>query len=139
MTPTRSATFVRLGKIKHIVLSSIPDQQTQIAKLMSGGLDVVYGIEPDAIPSLRANPNLQVTVDRTVSYTYIQFDTKDRTGIGVFKDKRVREALLRAIDRPALLKAFLPQEQWNDPVQPAMCHEWHIGCSASIAAGDLRP
>ena len=120
------------GKVKQIILSSIPDQQTQVAKLLSGGLDVVFGLEPDAIPSLRANPNLSVTVDRTVSYTYIQFDTKDRSGIGVFKDKRVREALLRAIDRPALIKAFLPQEQWNDPVQPAMCHEWHIGCSASL-------
>lgn len=127
------------GKIKSIVLSSIPDQQTQIAKLMSGGLDIVYDLEPDSIPSLRANPNLQVTVGRTVSYTYIQFDTKDRTGIGVFKDKRVREALLRAIDRPALLKAFLPQEQWNDPVQPAMCHEWHIGCSASLQPVSYDP
>ncbi|MGZ5828775.1 MAG: ABC transporter substrate-binding protein [Xanthobacteraceae bacterium] len=120
------------GQVKRIMLSSIPDQQTQVAKLLSGGLDAVFGLEPDSIPSLRANPNLVVTVDRTVSYTYIQFDTKDRTGIGVFKDKRVREALLRAIDRPALLKAFLPQEQWNDPVQPAMCYEWHIGCAASL-------
>ena len=120
------------GKVKRIMLSSIPDQQTQIAKLLSGGLDVVFGLEPDAIPSLRANPNLAVTVDRTVSYTYIQFDTKNRTGIDVFKDKRVREALLMAIDRPALIKAFVPQEQWNDPPQPAMCHEWHIGCSASL-------
>ena len=67
-----------------------------------------------------------------MSYTYIQFDAKDRSGIGVFKDKRVREALLKAIDRPALIKAFVPQEHWNDPVQPAMCHDWHIGCSASL-------
>ena len=42
-----------------------------------------------------------------MSYTYVQFDTKDRTGIGVFKDKRVREAMLKAIDRPALIKAFV--------------------------------
>jgi peptide/nickel transport system substrate-binding protein len=119
------------GHVKRITLSSIPDQQTQVAKLLSGGLDIVFQLEPDAIPSLRANPNLNVEVDRTVSYTYIQFDTKDRTGIGVFKDKRVREALLMAIDRPALIKAFLPQEQWNDPLQLGMCHEWHIGCSWS--------
>jgi len=120
------------GRVKRILLSSIPDQQTQVAKLFSGGLDLVYGIEPDMIPSLRANPNLALTVERTVSYTYIQFDTKNRTGIGVFKDKRVREALLKAIDRPALIKAFVPEEQWNDPPQIAMCHEWHIACSASV-------
>jgi peptide/nickel transport system substrate-binding protein len=120
------------GKVKRILLSSIPDQQTQVAKLLSGGLDLVYNIEPDAIPSMRANPNLAVSVERTVSYTYIQFDTRDRTGIGVFKDKRVREALLKAIDRTALIKAFVPQEHWNDPQQLSMCHEWHIGCSASV-------
>jgi peptide/nickel transport system substrate-binding protein len=118
--------------VKRIVLSSIPDKQTQIAKLLSGGLDAVYEVEPDMIPSLRANPNLAVSVERTVSYTYVQFDTRDRTGIGVFKDKRVREAVLKAIDRPALLKAFLPQDHWNDAPQPGMCHEWHIGCSATV-------
>jgi peptide/nickel transport system substrate-binding protein len=74
-----------------------------------------------------------------VSYTYIQFDTRNRTGIGVFKDKRVREALLRAIDRPALIKAFLPPEQWNDPLQLGMCHVWHVGCSASVAGPTYDP
>jgi peptide/nickel transport system substrate-binding protein len=127
------------GKIKRIMLSSIPDKQTQIAKLLSGGLDVVFEVEPDSIPSLRANPNLEIEVDRTVSYTYIQFDTKDRSGIGVFKDKRVREAMLMAIDRPALIKAFLPEEQWKDSPQIGMCHEWHIGCSASLQPVGYNP
>lgn len=120
------------GATKRIMVSSIPDKQTQIAKLLSGGLDVVYEVETDSIPSLRADPNLAVSVERTVSYTYIQFDAKDRSGIGHFKDKRVREALLKAIDRPALIKAFVPQEHWNDKPQPAMCYEWHIGCAASV-------
>lgn len=120
------------GSVKRIMLSSIPDQQTQVAKLLSGGLDVVYGVEPDMIPSLRANPNLAISVERTVSYTYIQFDTRNRSGIDVFKDKRVREAMLKAIDRPALIKAFVPQEHWNDPPQIAMCHEWHVGCASSV-------
>ncbi len=52
----------------------------------------MFGIEPDAIPSLRANPNLAISVERTVSFTYIQFDAKNRSGVDVFKDKRVREA-----------------------------------------------
>ena len=127
------------GVIKNVRLSSIPDQQTQIAKLFSGELDLVYNIEPDMIPSLAANPTLAVSVERTVSYTYIQFDTRDRTGIGVFKDKRVREASLKAIDRPLLIKAFLPQEQWKDPLQLGMCHAWHVGCSASVAGPSYDP
>jgi peptide/nickel transport system substrate-binding protein len=129
----------RPGFVKHIRLSSIPDQQTQIAKLFSGELDLVYNIEPDMVPSLAANPALAVSIERTVSYTYIMFDTKDRTGIGVFKDKRVREAMLKAIDRPALIKAFLPPEQWKDPLQLGMCHAWHVGCSASVAGPSYDP
>ena len=118
--------------IKRVMLSSIPDQQTQTAKLLSGGLDVVFGIEPDAIPSLRANPNLAISVERTVSFTYIQFDSKNRSGVDVFKDKRVREALLMAIDRPGLIKAFVPAEHQADKPQQSMCYEWHIGCSSSV-------
>ncbi len=129
----------RPGSVKNIRLSSIPDQQTQIAKLFSGELDLVYNIEPDMVASLAANPSLKVAVERTVSYTYIQFDTRDRTGIGVFKDKRVREALLKAIDRKALIKAFLPPEQQNDPLQLGMCHTWHIGCAWSVAGPSYDP
>jgi peptide/nickel transport system substrate-binding protein len=127
------------GSAKRIIVTSIPDKQTQIAKLLSGGLDVVYEVDPDQIPSLRANPNLAVSVERTVSYTYIQFDSKNRSGIGYFKDKRVREALLKGIDRPALLKAFLPPEQQNDPPQIAMCHEWHVACAASVQPVSYDP
>jgi peptide/nickel transport system substrate-binding protein len=118
--------------VKRIMLSSIPDQQTQVAKILSGGLDVVYGIEPDAIPSLRANPNLAIDVERTVQFTYIQFDTKNRSGVDVFKDKRVREALLMAIDRPGLIKAFVPPEHQGDKPQQSMCYEWHIGCASTL-------
>ena len=119
------------GKIKRILVSSIPDQQTQVAKLLSGGLDLMFGLEPDIIPTLRANPKLAISVERTVSFAFIEFDTRDRTGIAVFKDKRVREAMLKAIDRDALIKAFVPPEHQNDPTQIAMCHEWHVACSAS--------
>ncbi len=127
------------GTIKRILLSSIPDKQTQMAKLLAGELDVVYEVPPDSLPSLRANPNLAVSVDRTVSFSFIQFDAKDRSGFGLFKDKRIREAMLKAIDRPALNKAFLPQELWNDPLQPAMCHEWHIACAASAQPVSYDP
>jgi len=120
------------GTVKRIQLMSIADKQTQMARLMSGQQDIVYEVEPDQIDSLRMNPNIEVSVERTVSFSYVLFDTKNRTGIEVFRDKRVREALLKAIDRPALVKAFLPKEQQNDKLQQAMCHEWHVACVSSL-------
>ena len=93
----------RRAAIKRIMLSSHsrPADADREASVGRSRPRVRHGAGYRSL-ALRANPNLAVSVERTVSYTYIQFDTKDRTGIGVFKDKRVREALLKAIDRPAL-------------------------------------
>jgi peptide/nickel transport system substrate-binding protein len=128
-----------VGKIGRFEVTSIPDAQTQIAKIMVGELDLVFHLDFEQAKSLQANPNVVITSAPSISFSYIHFDVADRSGIKVFKDKRVREAVLRAIDRDGMRKAFLPKEFSDKPAQEAMCHSWHIGCVSTLKAPPFDP
>jgi peptide/nickel transport system substrate-binding protein len=121
------------AQIGRIEISFIPDAQTQLAKVLVNELDLVFHVDYDqAVAAAAANPNYKVLVEPSISYAYIFFDAADRSGIHVFKDKRVREALLRAIDRDAMRKATLPPELAAKPPMDALCHPAHIACAWSL-------
>jgi peptide/nickel transport system substrate-binding protein len=120
------------AKIGRIVIEPIADQQTQLARMMVGQQDLMYDVAKDVADSLGQNPSIEISVRPSVSFAYIMLDAADRTKIGVLKDKRVREAILRAIDRKAITSALQPKEIAAMPLQPAMCHSWHIGCAFSL-------
>lgn len=120
------------AKIGRIVISHIPDTQTQVANMMTGAQDLMYQVPKDTAEFFSNNPDLAVTTIPSVQFIYFMPDAADRSGIGVFKDKRVREALMHAIDRNGIAKAFLPKQIADLPLQKAMCHEWHPGCVSSL-------
>ena len=105
-----------VGKIGRIEVSTIPDAQTRIAKIMVGDLDLIFNVDYNQAKAVgRANPDYKIVVAPTIAFSYILFDTADRSGIHVFKDKRVREALLRAIDVEGMREALLPPEYSAKP------------------------
>jgi peptide/nickel transport system substrate-binding protein len=121
------------AKIGRIEIYPIPDAQTQLAKVLVNELDLVFHVDYDQAKAVvAANPAYKVLVEPSISYAYIFFDEADRSGIHVFKDKRVREALLRAIDRDAMRKATLPPELASQPPMDALCHPAHIACAWSL-------
>jgi peptide/nickel transport system substrate-binding protein len=118
------------AKIGRVEITTIPDAQTQYAKMLVGDLDLIFNVDYDQAKNIAgSNPNLRVLVAPSISYSYILFDTADRSGIHVFKDKRVREALLRAIDVQGMRKALLPPEFAAKPRIEAMCLPEHVGCA----------
>ena len=132
--------FEPAAKIGRIEITTIPDAQTRYAKIMVGDLDLIFNIDNDQAQNIAAaNPGLRVAVAPTISYSYILFDTADRTGIHVFKDKRVREAVLRAIDVQGMRKAMLPPEFAAKPPMQAMCLKEHVGCAWTEAPVSYDP
>ncbi len=127
------------AKIGTILLEPIPDAQTQVARMMVGEQDLMYDIATDVAGFLKSNPSLDVEVRPSIQFTYIMFDSMGRTATTPFKDKRVREAILRAIDRQAIANALLPAEIAKMPLQRGMCHEWHIACSTTVDAPSYNP
>ena len=120
------------GIVKHLIAKPIADKQTQIAQLMSGGLDIMYNVPKDQGENLESHPEFGISVSPTVSFVYVLFDSADRSGIGVFKNKKVRQAVLHAINRQALVKALVPKALQDAPLQQAICNSWHIGCVSTI-------
>lgn len=120
------------AKIGRIEISVVPDAQTQVARMMVGDQDLMYDVPTDVADLMKPNPAIEITTIPSISFTYLMLDAADRSGIGHFKDKRVREAMFRAIDRKALVNALQPKEIAAMPLQPAMCHPWHIGCASSV-------
>ena len=120
------------GKVKKLIARPIPDKQTQIAQLMSGGLDIMYNVPKDQGENLATNPDLSISVSPTVSFVYVLFDSANRSGFGHFAKQKVRKAVLHAINRKALVKALVPTQFHGQPLQRAICHDWHVGCVSSI-------
>jgi peptide/nickel transport system substrate-binding protein len=126
--------------IGRIEITTIPDAQTRYAKVLVGDLDLIFNVDYDQAKGIVAsNPNYRIDVAPSVSYSYILFDTADRTGIHVFKDIRVREALLRAIDVEGMRKAMLPPEFAAKPRMQAMCLPAHVGCRWTEAPVSYDP
>ncbi|HEV2572473.1 MAG TPA: ABC transporter substrate-binding protein [Beijerinckiaceae bacterium] len=127
------------GKIGKIVIMPIPDQQTQLAKMMIGEQDLMYDVPTDIADMMKGNPNVQISVRPSISFTYLALDAANRSGFDKFKDIRVREAMFRAIDRKALVNALQPKEIAAQPLQQAMCHPWHYSCASSIDPPSYDP
>jgi len=118
-----------VGKIGRFEVTTIPDEQTRLAKILVGDLDLIFNVDYNQAKAVVAqNTGYKVEVAPTIAFSYILFDTLDRTGIHVFKDKRVREALLSAIDVDGMRKALLPPEISAQPRMEAMCRFEHAGC-----------
>jgi peptide/nickel transport system substrate-binding protein len=122
-----------------VVIQSIADQQTQVARLLAGEQDLVYDVEAELAKSLAARPGIKVDIQPAVGFNFIYFDTADLSGVGVFKNKLVRKALLHAINRNDLRKALLPEKIQSEPLQQAMCNPWHIGCDSSVSPPQYDP
>ncbi len=79
--------------------------------------------------NFKANPQITITNRPTNAYAYIMFDAIGRSGFNTLKDRRVRQAVLHAINRTALVNALQPPEIAKMPLQQSMCHPWNIGCN----------
>ncbi len=114
--------------IDRVEIKPIPDVQTQMAQIMVGGIDLMTANSPDVVSALAANPDLKVSVTEGLLYFYISLDAKDRTGISVLKDMRVRQAIFHAIDRDAIRKNVVTGGEKSNRMD-SLCFVSQVGCS----------
>jgi peptide/nickel transport system substrate-binding protein len=93
------------GTIKVI---PIPDAQTQVAELLTGGIDVLRNLPKDLADNLGKGNKVKITATPSKQYTYLQLDKVGRSPNKAFTDLRVRKAAFMAIDRALIGREIVP-------------------------------
>lgn len=95
--------FAGKPKLDKLTYRFIREDATRLAELQAGRVDVVHDIAFSAIPTVKADDNIEIVAIAGPSIQSFQFNTKK----GITKDLRVRQAINMAIDKKVLIDAFL--------------------------------
>ncbi len=145
LEPGKSATFVKnphywegspkgKPKIGKIVMRTIPEKTTQMAELLSGGIDWMWYVPTDQIDNIRKVKGLSAVDGETMRSGYIFFDAAGRSGKSPLQDVRVRRAIAHAVNREEYTKTFFAP---SAHVLKAPCFPTQFGCYQGAAQYDF--
>jgi peptide/nickel transport system substrate-binding protein len=112
-------------KIGKVEIRFIPDRQTQVAEVISGGTDFIMHVPKDQAEQLKTVPNLQVVGGNTMRIVFMQMNIRDGTPAPELKDIRVRKAIAHAIDRKAIIKNIVGE---GSEILNTVCTPSQTGC-----------
>ena len=115
------------ARVKRMEAIFMPDQQVQMAQLMTGGIDMMRDPTPDQVAELSKNPNLAVSSQGAHNLIYLQYDAANRAGNKALTDPRVRRALTMAINRDEMIKHIAAGGSSAKRID-SMCFEDMLAC-----------
>ncbi len=92
--------------IKTILMQSFLDKNVMSQSLMYRSLDLITEVSPRDLPELKGDNKITVVPYESLSYSFIGMNTSN----GILRDKRVRQAIVHAVDRQAMLDSFFSGE-----------------------------
>ena len=107
---------------ERVVFLSMVDSNIREVNLQSGAIDIHNGVSPNDVPQVSANPKLAMLTSPSIGFQLITFNLNhgpdSNTPFG--RDRRVRAAFAKAIDRKALNEVvydgrFIPSNQTEAP------------------------
>ena len=109
----------RTGNLDRVTFQPIRNAATRTASLISGATDATVDLPLQDVERIAASPGLQVVQGPELRTIYLGFDQyrdellySDVKGANPFKDRRVREALYRAIDIEAIKRVVMRGQAW---------------------------
>jgi peptide/nickel transport system substrate-binding protein len=126
------------GLIDKVRINPVPDAQTQTARLLRGEQDIMYSVDRDLAESFANNPDFKLHVEETVSFNFLMLDVKARSGNKIFADKRVRQAVMHAIDRDNLRQLIHPAVGKLPPLK-SVCSPLIKYCDSTVALPEYDP
>jgi peptide/nickel transport system substrate-binding protein len=92
---------------KYVRVRIIPEQATQIAELISGGVDIIKAVPPDQMDVIDKSGAARTSSSPILRTAMLQLDQAARSGPNPFTDRRVRQAANLATDLEAVIKHVL--------------------------------
>ncbi|MBI4607394.1 MAG: hypothetical protein HY726_00110 [Candidatus Rokubacteria bacterium] len=92
---------------KYVRVRIIPETATQIAELISGGVDVIKAVPPDPMDVFNKSGVARTSTSPILRTAFLQLDQAARSGPNPFTDRRVRQAANLAVDMDAVIKHVL--------------------------------
>jgi peptide/nickel transport system substrate-binding protein len=144
--PGRSATWEKnpdyfagspkgQAQIAKIAYRTISDTEAQLAELLTGSVDWIWGVPPENVEQLSTYDNVTVKAAPTTRMSFLMLDAAGRSGDTPLKDVRVRQAIAHAIDRKAL--ADLVGN--SSGILKSMCYAEQVGCTEDVAQYEYDP
>jgi peptide/nickel transport system substrate-binding protein len=134
---TGDKTYIRTPT-KRIQAIPIPDAQTQVAQLLTGGIDMIRDTSADLHKELAKNPALRTSSMPSGTYVYIHIDSIARSGFKPLTDVRVRKAFVMAVDRKAIADNFVAGGDKAE-VMDTICFSWMTACAWSVPPYAYNP
>ncbi|MBB6453745.1 peptide/nickel transport system substrate-binding protein [Salirhabdus euzebyi] len=91
------------ANIETVTFKILPDVNTQIAQVLSNELDAFALEDTSSLKRLESADNLEIVTSDTTRYFWIATDLTNP----LFQDVKVRQAMLHAIDRQAIIDSVL--------------------------------
>lgn len=116
--------------VKRIVYKTIPDVNTQIAELMTGGLDWAYYIPDDQAERLKKAPSLKVVNAETLRVAYLTLDAAGKSDANSpLKNLKVRQAIAHGVNVEAIVKNLIGGS--SRPIV-SICYPKQFGCTQDV-------
>lgn len=122
--------------IKTLAFRVIPETATQIAELLSGGVDIIRAVPPDQIPAIERSGVARVSATKILRVVYLQLDGDGRAGKTPLTDLRVRRAVNHAVNVEEIMQKVLGGKAVRTP---AGTNPMAFGFDPAIAAYPYDP
>lgn len=96
-----------MPQVKTIIFRTIPETTTQIAELLSGGVDIIRNVPPDQIAVVKGSSAATVSATKILRVNSLMMDNSGRAGSSPLTNVKVREAIAHAINVDEMLKTIL--------------------------------
>ncbi len=123
-------------QIGTIVYRTIKEMNTQIAELLTGGIDWIWDVPKDQAERLQDSGQVTVENAKTMRVSYLAFDVDGSSNTKKFMDKRIRAAVAHAINRQSIVDNLVGPAS---VVIHSPCHPDQFGCTDDVPKWDYNP
>ena len=112
--------------VGRLIYSEIREVSTQIAELISGGLDWIWKVPRDMAENLKGRDGIKILEGESMRINLLIWDVQGKTNPNIATTKlKVRQAMIHAVDRETIAKKLVGP---SSRVIHAICYPKQFGC-----------